>query len=471
MIDLPFNPFDRELAELETRELAKLESVAEGWYVEYKREVVELKKIAKSLAAFANHYGGWLFYGIAQSADGSNVAGAFPGIPKSQVADCLERVRNAAKCHMNPAPYYEYKELEGPCPEISLPQDRSVIAIAVPCGPCTPYIHSDGRIYRRIADTSDPKPETDRFILDQLWQHRQLAQDKLKTFLKKTPVLSKGESETSFVHLFLFIDPLGASGQRAELTFDRFRELMSKPQSFGLELSLPFDNFFTMSDGLVCRQIGINSPFNMVLTWGYYSNGSALISIPVSSWRVPLADYSHPSDKVSFFDGYEHGPDTIGYLKGAKYDAGYLLDINNLFFGVSATIAQYGKLAEESGLKGQIYAKAVTENTWRRIPFLDTKSYLRHVAENGFPLIQFDKEFAPPGDTFESLRIIDPNEKLDGLPPGYSVLLKAAPFLADIVHALGVPKEVMFDKSGEWIEAANRAHRISMKRAEDATTS
>lgn len=39
----------------------------------------------------------------------------------------------------------------------------------VPWGPEAPYIHKDGRIYRRVGDGSETRPENDRFILDQLW--------------------------------------------------------------------------------------------------------------------------------------------------------------------------------------------------------------------------------------------------------------------------------------------------------------
>jgi predicted HTH transcriptional regulator len=60
MKTIPFNPFVKKLEQLESSDLAILKEVAEGWYVEYKSILLDTRKIAKSIAAFANHYGGWL---------------------------------------------------------------------------------------------------------------------------------------------------------------------------------------------------------------------------------------------------------------------------------------------------------------------------------------------------------------------------------------------------------------------------
>jgi hypothetical protein len=46
-----------------------LRQVREGWYVEYKREATVAAAIAKSISAFANTRGGWLFYGIDAPSD------------------------------------------------------------------------------------------------------------------------------------------------------------------------------------------------------------------------------------------------------------------------------------------------------------------------------------------------------------------------------------------------------------------
>jgi len=466
MITIPYNPFKCELSELKTEDLVTLKSVAEGWYVEYKSDIVKSKNIAKSLAAFANHYGGWLFYGIAGTTDGSNFAGSFPGIQSSEVRVCLENIRNAAKDSINPCPYYDYKVLNGPSDEIGLSGDRSVIVVLIPSGSDAPYIHSDGRIYRRVADASDPKPETDRFILDHLWQRRQQAHEKLKAFLEQRPL--KGEEVMSFAHLFLSVDPLGIGGHRINLTFDRFKELMANPKSYGMSIGIPFDNFFTTSDGIICRQVGINDPYRLLLTFKYNLDASAQISIPISSTSIfELVEFGFRKDNM--LNGYEQANNILRLLKEQRYRSGQLLDINNLFFIITAVLGQYKKLLDESKVGGQIYTKAVLENIWRRIPFLDTQEYIRHVERNGFPLIQSDESFAPPGNTFDSLGVITPvviHEENGEMAITQQRMLEASSIMDSIANALGIPILVMFDSNGNWIRAGNRAALIAQKRLE-----
>lgn len=86
-----YNPFDKSFDEIIPSDLAILFSVAEGWYVEYKQEVPNASAVAKSVTAFANTYGGWLFYGIAEKSKDDAVAGTFPGIACEDADGILQR--------------------------------------------------------------------------------------------------------------------------------------------------------------------------------------------------------------------------------------------------------------------------------------------------------------------------------------------------------------------------------------------
>ena len=59
-----YTPFEKELSQIDASDVAALMAVSEGWYIEYKREVSNAAAMAKSVAAFANTYGGWVFYGV-----------------------------------------------------------------------------------------------------------------------------------------------------------------------------------------------------------------------------------------------------------------------------------------------------------------------------------------------------------------------------------------------------------------------
>lgn len=457
MVNIPFNPFEASFDKLTTDDLSTLRNVAEGWYVEYKSEA-NTKSIAKSLAAFANHYGGWIFYGVTGAKDGSNTAETFPGLDKKEAGALIENIRNAARSAVTPHPYYEYRTLEGPCDKIGLPPERCIIVVIVPPGPDTPYIHSDGRIYRRIADSSDPKQETDRFVLDYLWRRGQRAHDKLAAFFENEPVLSNGESdELSFVDLFFLPDPLGVSGQRSNLDFDQFFELMSDKTAPGI--SLIYDNFFTIPDGFIARDININNPYNLVTTWRHFRNGFSHVSILLPSTLAANLNSN------SWLHGYMYQKAFLRSVLGYRYEDCDILDVNLLIFLVIAAFNQQTRLMDRGGIKGPLYTKATLHNVWRRIPFLDTESYIQFIEKHGIPLIQFENELIPPGKTFDSLvpPFKDLSPDIDN--PIIIQSLKAAPLLASISNALGIPNAVGILKTDEWWEAAQRAQQVNKLRA------
>lgn len=462
---LDFNPFDKDLDKITTQELEKLKNVSEGWYVEYKAKLTTPKKIAKSISAFANHYGGWLFYGINQAKSGSNVAGSFPGIHKKKVHKCLESIRNAVKDNINPTPYYETITFDGPCPKIGLKDEFTIIVVAVPIGKDSPYIHSDGRIYRRVADASDPKMEKDRFILDNLAQRRRKSREELTSFLNQLPLRSTQEDSMSLLHLYLMVDPLGMIGKSIDIDFDKFAQIMSNPKSFDIEWSHSFDNIYTTSEGFIARYIHTNPACRFAMTFKYYTNGSALISIPFSS--VQLAHTQTPLVE-RFLEGFNEKDSFLTEIKEQKITSGIVVDINNLFYSVCSLYGHYKKLLTESSLKGPIYAKAAIENVWRRIPFYDTCAYIEYLKRYGFPILQFNKVFAPPGDSYESLIVVpgkvDPpsNGSIDP-----ATIEESLPILKSIGYALGLPPSVLFDNNNEWFQATVRSMKVSILRSKN----
>ena len=108
-----YHPFADHLDEVAPEDLARLTDVHEGWYVEYKREMIGSRELAKSLSSFANQYGGWLFFGVEQDSV-NNVAAGFKGIPDTELQGALDSIRNAAKDLLNPAVFYNVRPFPGP---------------------------------------------------------------------------------------------------------------------------------------------------------------------------------------------------------------------------------------------------------------------------------------------------------------------------------------------------------------------
>ena len=140
-----YSPFDVELHEISEIHLAKLQEVAEGWFVEYKSEVPKPRELAKTLSSFSNRHGGWLFIGV-QEDPSDNTAEGYPGIPDVDVTLAVQKLRDAAKDLLQPTVSYSHIILRGPLANISLPFGHSIIVVRIPEGASPPYVHNNGRI-------------------------------------------------------------------------------------------------------------------------------------------------------------------------------------------------------------------------------------------------------------------------------------------------------------------------------------
>jgi hypothetical protein len=221
-----FSPFQKPFDEITAADLQVLKITAEGWYVEYKQSQSGTSTIAKSISAFANTYGGWLFYGVEENKEGKRTAGAFPGIPISEVPQYEEWITQADALHVSPPAFFEHCVLRGPEPAIGLPVDRAVIMIHIPAGNDAPYVHSSGRIYRRVADSSDPTHESDRHFLDLLWQRGSDARARFRSYLEKErPNSEEFDKGCAYLKLHFFADPWGDRDLRSNLTFTEARIL------------------------------------------------------------------------------------------------------------------------------------------------------------------------------------------------------------------------------------------------------
>ena len=47
-----YSPFDKPINDLQPTDLAKLKSVNEGWYVDYKRDLINAGAMAKAVSSF-----------------------------------------------------------------------------------------------------------------------------------------------------------------------------------------------------------------------------------------------------------------------------------------------------------------------------------------------------------------------------------------------------------------------------------
>jgi Putative DNA-binding domain len=325
-----YSPFEKELEQLQTGDLAPLFEVAEGWYIEYKQELPSASAIAKSISAFANTHGGWLFIGVEEKPT-ELFAGAFRGIARADVDAGVRRIRQAVADQVMPSPYFETKVLWGPCESTGLAADRAVICVRIPRSIETPHVHRNGRIYRRVGAGSEPKEETDRFVLDQLWRRADHLRQEYRRLVEQDPDLSEDEAQWPFMRLILICDLWEHGELWAGISLDEFRELMSETQS---GFSIPFENVFTDQHGFIARQIGTNDPIKLGLTWRFRQKLISEMWIPTNCCRI-----DDPKSVEHLLYGYERAPKFIALMRRQGFKLGRLIDLN-LLFGLVWVVVQ-----------------------------------------------------------------------------------------------------------------------------------
>ena len=422
MMVYPYKPFQGELETLQGPELAVLKDVSEGWYVDYREAPPSLKDLAKHMSAFANQYGGWLFLGVKEKDAKGMTAGSFPGIPQDSVPSVLVALREASSAHVSPPLFFETKVINGPMPELDLAGNRAIVVVGIPEGTDPPYIHSSGRIYRRVGDHSDPKPETDRHVLDLLWDRSARTRKLLEDFLTARPNVSKAESEMVRAYVYFLSDP-NFIGQELPLAYSDFVDVMQPASGQGL-FTVPLPNTFTTADGFVARQVGDSDPRFELLTFRWWSNGNVRVSVPVS-----VHDFIESESRLDVLQ--------LQFLQALKrhgYRGGRVAEFS-IFMAVLVGLTQkYITLRKLLGITQPFFGKIRLCHAWRVIPFVNLASYLKAIEIHGFPVVQDDEILCPPGLSSHSLVVMDEAKFEDKA----KALLTVLPLAVAALEAVGI---------------------------------
>lgn len=400
-MNFAYTPFpNKTLSQLSAADLEVLREVREGWYVEYKRERPKPMDIAKAIAGFANTYGGWLFIGVDEAGKTDNVAGTCPGISRADMDGALQSIRQSTAEHLNPTPHFDLNVVWGPNEAMGLPADHGVICIEIPQSPLAPHLHSRGVIYRRVADSSEPKPETDRHQLDLMWKRREKIHDEYRDWIERDPELSEGESERPYLRLLLEADLYRARGQSWGLSIHdihgTLNDLMSGP-------SAPLQVIYPSAHGIVARQTSsIRRHEDFGLTWIIGPGLRCEIWVPIN--RFSARD---PDHLWADLGQYQHIDRFITMLHAARASDSRILDLNQVFVLLDAISNTYLKLLEKSGhTPARVHAKVLLGGAWRCIPFLDTPIMLDRIQKFGLPLCLTGAAKVPAGTDADSFFVI-----------------------------------------------------------------
>ena len=407
-----YSPFDKPIGELDTSDLAALKSVNEGWYVEYKRECPTASHLGKTISSFANTYGGWLFLGVEELSKQDNCAGAFPGIANADLEAVQQRIRQGASQHVTPTPYFEMAVLSGPCVEIGLAEDKSVVVVEVDHSNSAPHVHKDARIYRRAGDSSEPRPETDRHLLEQLWQRSKEVRRTLRQWTRRDPEFSKGEAENPYLRLMFCVDPWLQRSHRIDAGFSEVRDILTREESDGI--SLVFDSVSPAPGGALGRQMMGNNPRDFGLTCRLSFDLRCDFFIPIRVFRDVNLDVLG-----ELLHGYVHGDRFIEILRSAGHETPDVMDLNLLIFVLIATVRKYRRLVRLlAGSDQRLFLKARALNLWRVVSFIDVDECITDFDRYGIPVAMNKNVTWPSGDAPDSFfELSDPKLKAS-LPAG-----------------------------------------------------
>jgi hypothetical protein len=388
---MTYNPFNKPINDLTAQDLEILiqKEVAEGYSVEYKREFQPNQKTAKSISSFANTYGGWYFVGI-ESNKNKNTASRINGISLKDVQDPADKLREIIKSSIDPTPIFYHKIVQ--LDDL----DKVVLVVEIPDNQETPFITSDGRIYRRVGDSSDPVSETNRYAVDRLVDNGKDISREFEEFCQDNRTFSKSEENQGWVNIYVSPYPLGIVNKIEMLSEEGMERLISLSQTslkyylYGQEIgygNFPFNSGKLGIGSVILRQVepakvGFNSP-----SVELFIDGRAKFHIPLS--YLPYTQVENTEEIKSL----ESKKALINIMeRDAELDLTVLrfFDIERLWSIVGNQVNFYqnwfGKELESEEIKTAV----VLDNIWRSVPFHDSDVWGSFVKKFGLPVQNTD---------------------------------------------------------------------------------
>lgn len=399
-----YNPFNGPIEKLVASDLAVLREVPEGWHIEYKREAVKAIDFAKAIAAMANTYGGWIFVGVCEKTKEHPTADAFVGIAKSELRSTIEKIRNGVANSVNPAPHYAVKVINGPSDELQLIESNAILVIEVRQSPTAPHLLSDGRVYRRVADSSQPTYETDRHFMDQLFRRREVIDKSTEEWVNRDPRFSEDELELGYLRLMFQVDPWMLNDPFFGATHHEVKQILNAKRPTWYDFNL--DSVFQKPNGFFCRQTKGNDPSQIGLTLSFSRELAGELLVPLATTNFIS---HHPG--IPALNGYSNYRRFIDIVKQHRFSYIRIIDLNLVFATIYSFVSKYRALLTHAGKSCSFYTKTKLLNIHRSIPFLDIDALMTEFEENGIP-VSFESESCfPSGKSPEDfLHISDQND-------------------------------------------------------------
>jgi hypothetical protein len=426
---MAYNPFNKPLQELVADDLVVLinNEVAEGYWIEYKSEFQSNKKIAKSIASFANSFGGWYFVGI-EADKTKNIATKICGFSVDGTPDPIAKLRESIKSNIDPVPVF-HQNL------IKLDSDKAVLVVEIPNNQETPFVTCDGRIYRRISDSSEPVSENNRYAVDRLIDNGRELAKLFEDFCRDERRFSPEEEKQSWVNIFLYPYPIGTIEKHDMFSTDGLKKLIQMSQrpipyydnesrKFG-EGNLPFNSGQLGVSSIILRQVEPSKvAFNSLMAELYF-DGRAKFSIPL---RYLPGPHDATIDDIKSTQVKEALKRII--ISDKDFSATHLrfFDIKHLWDIIINLLFFYQEWIGEDRQQIEMRFAVTLDNIWRVVPFCDADEWGFHVQEYGLPTQNVD-------------RIRIPTRKGKSIKANFPLWSMVCPF---IVEGFGLPDSLYY---------------------------
>lgn len=414
-----YSPFEKNIEDIDEQELQKLidQAISEGWYIEFKSDIpqktskIDTIKIAKSISAFANTKGGWIFYGV--QANEKNIATNLCGIDLTEYGNLIDQISRIISSSINPTPVYHFKT-------VPLQTGKSVFVVKVEEGPTPPYITSQGVIYQR--ENNESNPIKDRYIIEKLSEKTDSYYESIERFCHIDYEETKGQSESNQSYLELFLFPLpynefffknffstdffkqvaGRFYQNVDFTFEKNGNQSRVP------LNLGFNSIYSSHNSLVIRPLKDDNIIYKTTTAELFMNGGLKFLIPLYEFdinHIPehyqnaeiityLKDTYSPYEtveEVNYYLRHKFGEEPRHVTRRKQTDFVNhikMIDGAELIYVLLVIISKYKTVLEDVAFNMEIpigYRARLT-NTWRKFIFFDNSDYLEKIKLFNIPI-------------------------------------------------------------------------------------
>lgn len=429
---MSYKPFDKLIHEkLSFEDLNKLieREVAEGYYVEYKGDFPVNSKIGNSVASFANTYGGWYIVGVATNKH--NVAIEICGFDLSTHHDPISKVREVIKSRIDPVPVF-YPQL------ITLENGRGVLVVYIPNNQETPFVTKDGRIYRRVSDSSDLVPESNRYSIDRLVDNGRDITKQFERFCIDNRGFSEAEEGLGWLKVFISPYPLGLINKNKVVFADDLEQFISLSQkrlhimgtgTASISGNIPFNSCQPTHRSVILRQnMPTQAAYNS-LSVELFVNGRAKFFIPIKYLhdiqsrdleKIESQEVKETLENIWQEDEERH----TGHLR--------FLDVGQLWLQIATLFSYYLEWLKDEPLLDELKIAVIAEGVWRSVPFFDDSKWAEHIKKFGLP-VMLEKDIRIPTDVGYGFTI-SKHDSENGV-PGWTIVLHY------ISSAFGLPAE------------------------------